>query len=81
MPAPTPDEILANGYDLSIFCDGCRLLVAPIDLALALSTSGRGSVPVDQLKFRCTRCRGIGEPLVKASGNLLLGRRAVWPEE
>jgi hypothetical protein len=79
--APTPDFILSTGADLAIVCDRCRELRVPHDLALALSSGGRGNTPVDQLVFRCERCGSRGVPWVTAVGNATIGRKRLWPPE
>lgn len=81
MEAPTAELILKLGASFDISCGPCRMLTVPPDLAKRLVAAGKGAVPVDQLKFRCHRCGGVGEPFVRGPGNSLMGRPRLWPPE
>lgn len=79
--APTPSFILSAGFDLLISCEGrCNVLRLMPDLALALCTAGKGEVPVDRLKFRCTVCGSMGKPFVTAHYGQADDRDSrIWP--
>jgi hypothetical protein len=52
---PTPRTALRNGYiRVLVFCNSCRHQ-ADADL-YALVESGRGDVPLTELRFRCSQC-------------------------
>lgn len=81
MPAPSPAEIIAAGHETYVGCDACRLLV-DANLAMGkLAETDKAHVPINRLRFRCSRCGGLGEPLVKGAGNELIGRPTIWPVE
>jgi hypothetical protein len=80
-PAPTASYILANHCDLSIACDTCRVLRLVPGLAERIVASGRGDVPVNELRFRCEICGSLGEPWVRGAGNMMMGRVRLWPPE
>ena len=79
MAAPTASEILAANHDLSVVCDGCRLVVDMNWARRRIVQQGRGDVPVDQLMFRCPRCHKPGQARVRGDGDALVGRPALWP--
>jgi hypothetical protein len=77
--APTMAEIIARSAELSISCEKCRAIRSLHRLPADMVAAGRGDVAVDQLTFRCGRCKNIGQPYVAGPGNAFLGRAQLWP--
>jgi len=75
--APTLGQILARDYSFCASCDSCRLLVQ-VDAERLAAAKGK-NIRVDQLKLRCRRCGGPGEPHVPVPGNATVGRPPIWP--
>jgi hypothetical protein len=53
---PTPRRTLRGGYCVLVWCKACRHR-ANADLQ-ALIDSGRGDVPLIELRYRCGNCPG-----------------------
>jgi hypothetical protein len=63
---PTPRSALRTSYvRVLVFCNSCRQQ-ADADLQ-ALVDSGRGDVPLTELRFRCSRCHTDRTDFVVAS--------------
>ena len=64
---PIPRSTLRTGYvRVLVFCKACRHQ-ANADLA-RLVDSGRGDVPLRELRFRCASCRGSLTDFVVTGG-------------
>lgn len=61
LAAFTPGDVARAGYQLDVFCPGCRVL-RPQNLAPLLAH--RADQPLARMRFRCGKCRGLGSPFL-----------------
>lgn len=77
--APSPREIRELGGDLTVVCETCRVVRAPLRLLEQLCDGRWAATPIDKLIFRCEVCGARGAPHSKLPGNALVGRQRLWP--